>query len=108
MTVDESGIDKFILSLFPDRHAVYIKQKVMQLRKKWVIGYVDKLFCVLLWAFWFIWFLIVGLFTTNVEYAATIALVAGFTELIPYVGPFLAWIIALPVVANQSLCLLYG
>ena len=39
------------------------------------------------------------------NYAATIALVAGFTELIPYAGPFIAWLIALPIVANQSLSL---
>ncbi len=107
MTVDESGIDKFILSLFPDRHAVYIKQKSDAIKEKmgyWLRGQI--VLCIVVGVLVYIGFLIVGLFTTNVEYAATIALVAGFTELIPYVGPFLAWIIALPVVANQSLMLI--
>lgn len=107
MTVDERGIDKFILSLFPARYAGYIRAKSNAIKEKmgyWLRGQVAL--CVIVGLLVYIGFLIVGLFTKNVEYAATIALVAGFTELIPYVGPFLAWLIALPIVANQSVSLI--
>lgn len=107
MTVDEKGIDKFILSLFPARHALYIKQKSDAIKEKmgyWLRGQI--VLCIVVGLLVYIGFFIIGLFTKNVEYAATIALVAGFTELIPYVGPFLAWLIALPIVANQSLMLI--
>ncbi|MBI4995197.1 AI-2E family transporter [Candidatus Peregrinibacteria bacterium] len=107
MTVDEKGIDKFILSLFPARHALYIQQKSDAIKEKmgyWLRGQI--VLCVVVGLLVYIGFLIIGLFTKDIHYAATIALVAGFTELIPYVGPFLAWLIALPIVANQSLMLI--
>lgn len=107
MTVDEKGIDNFILSLFPARHALYIKQKSDAIKEKmgyWLRGQI--VLCIVVGLLVYVGFLVIGLFTKNVEYAATIALVAGFTELIPYVGPFLAWFIAMPIVANQSLMLI--
>lgn len=107
MTVDEAGMDKFILSLFPVRHADYIRRKSNLLKEKmgyWLRGQVAL--CVIVGVLVYVGFLVIGLFTKKVEYAATIALVAGFTELIPYIGPFLAWIVALPIMANQSLMMI--
>lgn len=103
MTVDEASIDKFILSLFSSRHSEYIRQKSNLIKEKmgdWLRGQI--ILCVVIGVCVYIGFLIIGLFTTKVEYAATMALVAGITEIIPYAGPFLAWLIALPIVANQS------
>lgn len=107
MTIDEAGIDKFILSLFPARHADYIRAKSNAIKEKmgyWLRGQV--VLCFIVGILVYLGFLVIGLFTQNVEYSATIALVAGLTELIPYAGPFIAWIIALPIVANQSLVLI--
>lgn len=107
MAVDERGIDNFILSLFPTRHADYIRQKSSAIKEKmgyWLRGQVVLCFVVGLLVY--IGFFIIGLFGQKVEYSATIALVAGFTELIPYAGPFIAWLIALPIVANQSVVLI--
>lgn len=107
MTVDEAGIDKFILSLFPTRHASYIREKSAMIKYKigyWLRGQI--VLCVVVGVLVYIGFLIIGLFTSKVEYAATIALLAGFTELIPYAGPFIALFLALPIVANQSLMLI--
>lgn len=107
MTVDETGIDKFILSLFPAKHAGYIRQKSSMIKEKlgyWLRGQVAL--CFIVGILVYLGFLVIGLFTHKVQYAATIALVAGFTELIPYAGPFIAWLIALPIVANQSLMLI--
>ncbi|PJC37177.1 hypothetical protein CO046_01955 [Candidatus Peregrinibacteria bacterium CG_4_9_14_0_2_um_filter_53_11] len=107
MTIDEHGIDKFLLSLFPARYAPYIEGKSKAIKKKmgdWLRGQV--VLCFLVGILTYVGLLIIGLFTGTVQYAATIALVAGFTELIPYVGPIIAWILALPMVANQSLLLI--
>lgn len=103
MSVDERGIDKFVLSLFPARYAHYITDKSNALKEKmgyWLRGQV--ILCVVVGLLVYIGFLIIGLFTQQVEYAATIAMVAGLTELIPYAGPFIAWLIAMPIMANQS------
>lgn len=107
MIVDERGIDKFILSLFPGRYSDYIHQKSEAIKEKmgyWLRGQV--VLCIVVGLLVYLGLFAVGLFTKPVEYAATIALVAGFTELIPYVGPFIAWLVALPIVANQSLVLI--
>ncbi|PIQ77024.1 hypothetical protein COV82_06700 [Candidatus Peregrinibacteria bacterium CG11_big_fil_rev_8_21_14_0_20_46_8] len=108
MVVDEDGINKFILSLFPSRYAAYIQEKNEIIKQKlgyWLRGQVVLMFAVGILVY--IGFFIIGLATGEpVQYAATIALVAGLTELIPYAGPFVAWAIALPIVANQSLFLI--
>jgi len=103
MSVDERGIDKFVLSLFPTRHAHYITEKSEALKEKmgyWLRGQV--VLCLVVGVLVYIGFLIIGLFTKQVDYAATIAIVAGLTEVIPYAGPFIAWLIAMPIMANQS------
>ena len=103
MTVDEASIDKFILSLFSSRYSEYIRHKSNLIKEKmgdWLRGQI--ILCVVIGVCVYVGFFIIGLFTTKVEYAATMALVAGITEIIPYAGPFLAWLIALPIVANQS------
>lgn len=104
MTIDEQGIDRFILSMFPARYSTYIRQKSDVIKEKmgfWLRGQI--VLCVIVGLCVYVGLLIVGWLTQPVEYAATIALIAGFTELIPYVGPILTWVIALPIAANQSL-----
>lgn len=106
MSIDERGIDNFILSMFPTRYADYIQSKSDAIKEKmgyWLRGQV--MLCVLVGLLTYIGLFIVGVITKPVEYDVTISLLAGFTELIPYVGPVIAWAIALPIVANQSLFL---
>lgn len=98
MVVNENGIDEFILSLFPSRYAEYISEKSKTIKQKvgyWLRGQI--LLCVSVGLLSYIGFLILG-----VEYAPTLAIFAGITEVIPYVGPFLAWAVAVPIVLNQS------
>ncbi len=107
MTVDERGIDKFILSLFSAKHSEYIRIKSAAIKEKmgyWLRGQV--MLCFLVGFLTYIGLFIVGLVSEPVQYATTISLVAGFTELIPYVGPIVAWLLAVPMVANQSLFLI--
>ena len=44
----------------------------------------------------------IGLVALNFKYAFTLALFAGFTELIPVVGPIIAWIATIPIAINIS------
>ncbi|MEK9132420.1 MAG: AI-2E family transporter [Patescibacteria group bacterium] len=103
MTVDEKGIDKFITSLFPSKYADYIQQKSSMIKEKmgyWLRGQV--VLCFVIGLLTYFGLILISFFTHKMDYAATIALVAGFTEVIPYAGPFIAWLIAMPIVANQS------
>lgn len=98
MIVEEEGIDKFILSLFPEKYAKYITTRVKKAKEKigyWLRGQLILSLTIGILAF--IGFLILG-----VNYAVTLALIAAVTELIPYLGPIIAWVITVPIAANQS------
>lgn len=98
MVVDERGIDEFVLSLFPARYAAYIAEKSQAIKDK--VGHwlrAQLLLGLSIGVLSFIGFLIL-----DVQYGATLAIFAGLTEVVPYVGPFLAWAAAMPIVMNQS------
>ncbi|MBU2523672.1 AI-2E family transporter [Patescibacteria group bacterium] len=98
MAVDSQAIEDFIKKLFPSRHGKYIADKSIAIKEKigfWLRGQVLLMLAVGLLTY-------VGLKIIGVQYTATLALVAGITELIPVAGPIAAFLIALPVAANQS------
>ena len=103
MTIDEQAIDKFLLSMFPARYKDYIEHKSEVLKQKmgyWLRGQV--VLCIIVGVSVYIGLFIISLFYHDVQYAATISMVAGITEVVPYAGPLLAWVIAVPIIANQS------
>lgn len=98
IVIDKAGVKRFFLSLFPKKHGHYVSDKINTIQKKigeWVRG--QLLLCLSIAILTFI-----GLSILGVNYALTLALVAGITELIPYVGPTLACLVALPIAFNQS------
>lgn len=98
LVVDEKSVDQFFLSLFPSKHAAYIIEKSEAVKHKvgyWLRGQVVMM--VLMFLVTLITFLSLG-----VDYALTLAMMAGISELIPVVGPFLSGIPALLVAFNQS------
>lgn len=98
IVIDKAGVKKFFLSLFPHRHAHYITEKIHTVQKKigeWVRG--QLMLCLSIAFLTFI-----GLSILGVDYALTLALVAGVTELVPYIGPIIAYLAALPIALNQS------
>jgi predicted PurR-regulated permease PerM len=98
MVVDERGIDQFVLSLFPSRYADYISDKSSAIKEKvghWLRAQIFLGLVIGVMAY--IGFLILG-----VEFGATLAIFAGIMEVVPYVGPFLAWVAAVPIVLNQA------
>lgn len=91
MTINEQGIERFFVSIFPLRYEAYILAKSHAIKKgvgAWLRG--QLLLCFIIGALTYIVLLILG-----VPYAATLAMIAGLFELVPYVGPFLS---AIPVV----------
>ncbi len=98
MVIEENGIKNFLIALFPRRYHKYVIEKSSAVEDKfgsWLRGQI-------------ILMIIVGIITfivlkiAGVNYAATLATLAGFTELIPYAGPILALIPALIIAASQG------
>jgi sporulation integral membrane protein YtvI len=97
-TVDERSVDKFIHSMFPSRYGSYITKKTEAVKSKigqWLRGQLILMLAVFLSVY-------IGLLIIGVDYAFTLALFAGLTELIPVIGPWLGLIPAIPVAANIS------
>lgn len=98
LVVDEKSVDEFFLSLFPSKHGSYIVEKTEAVKKKvgqWLRGQVILMF--ILFAVSWVVYTILGL-----DYALTLAMLAGIAELVPVVGVFMAAIPALLVAFNQS------
>lgn len=96
--VDEKNINHFIASLFPSRHTSYILEKTDAIKEKigyWLRGQLKLMLVIAVVTF-------IGLEILGIEYALTLAVLAGFTELIPVVGPIIAAIPALLVALNDS------
>ncbi len=98
ITVDEHLIDKFIHSIFPSKYSKYITQKTNAIKLKigqWLRGQIALMVAVGVATY-------IGLVALGVEYAFTLAMFAGITELIPVIGPLIGWIAAVPIAANDS------
>ncbi len=96
--VDENGINRFFTSLFPSKHTEYIIAKTDAIKEKigyWLRGQLKLMVAMTLLTY-------VGLRILGIEYALTLAILAGFTELLPVVGPIIAAIPALLVGLNES------
>ena len=96
MAVEENAIKKIIWSIAPENHQVYVMQLVNRMQKKiglWLRG--QLILSVIIFALTFTALSIVHLFTGQMEYALVLALLAGLTEFVPYLGPLIA---AIPAV----------
>jgi predicted PurR-regulated permease PerM len=98
MVVEEDGIKRFLVALFPQRFRNYLIEKGEAVEAKfgaWVRGQL-------------ILMLVIGTLTflalkiAGVNYAATLGTLAGLTELIPYVGPILAFVPAVILAGSQG------
>lgn len=101
MTVDKHIVESFLFSLFPIKHEAYVAHKIMLIKKKigyWLRGVLIMIVSMAVLVF-------IGLTILGVKYAAVIAIIAGFMEVIPVMGPIVAWFVAVPIVLNQSVWL---
>ncbi len=98
MTVDHESIERFIIALFPLKYQTYIENRSQRIKSKvgnWLKGQVLLMLAVGTLTY-------IGLVALGIKYAFTLALFAGFTELVPVVGPILAWVTTLPIAFNMG------
>lgn len=98
MVVEENAMKKIIWSIAPSQHQPYIIQLVDRMQKKiglWLRG--QLILSIIIFALTFL-----GLTILGVNYALTLALIAGLTEFVPYLGPILAAIPAIFLAFTQS------
>ena len=91
MLLEEHAMKKFIRSLTPSKYQPYIFQLMNRSQDKlrlWLKGQLILSFIIFLLAY-------IGLTVLGVKYALVLALWAGLTEFIPYLGPLLG---AIPAV----------
>jgi predicted PurR-regulated permease PerM len=99
LVLDKNNLNDFFHSLFPQRHQVYLTEKMQLVQKKigeWVHGQVILFFIV--GGIAYITFLFIG-----VPYALALAMVFGLAEFVPYLGPAFSFLISAPVAFNESL-----
>lgn len=98
LSMEESGAKKFIQSVAPTQYQPYLIQKVRQIQEKlglWLRGQIILVFVIGILAY-------IGLLILDVDYALTLAMVAGISEFIPYVGPIIGAVPAVFLAFTQS------
>ena len=98
MVVEENAMKKIVWSIAPSRHQPYIMQLINRMQGKiglWLRG--QLILSLIIFSLTFL-----GLSILGVNYALTLALIAGLTEFVPYLGPTLAAIPAIFLSFTQS------
>jgi predicted PurR-regulated permease PerM len=98
MVVEENAIKKLVWSIAPVEHQPYIMQLINRMQKKiglWLRGQLILSFFIFLLCY-------IGLSILGVKYALVLALIAGLTEFVPYLGPLIGAIPAVFIALAQS------
>ncbi len=98
MAVEEKAMKKIVWSVAPSRYQIYIMGLVNRMQKKiglWLRGQLILSLIIFLLTY-------IGLSIMGVRYALVLALIAGLTEFVPYLGPILASIPAIFLAFTQS------
>lgn len=98
MVVEESAIKKLVWSIAPAHHQPYIMQLINRMQRKmglWLRGQLILSLAIFILTY-------VGLLVLGVEYALVLALIAGLTEFIPYLGPMIGAVPAVLLAFTQS------
>lgn len=93
MFLERERLGNSILKIFPQENRKKFKTRTEAVQEKmaeWFKG--QFILMVLVGLFVYIWMSVLH-FTIGYEYAVTVALLAAFAELLPYVGPFLTYIL---------------
>jgi predicted PurR-regulated permease PerM len=98
MTVEEKAIEEFVRSLFPSRYSRYISTRLEAVKDQvgyWLRG--QLLVSVICGILTYIPLALLG-----VNYALTLSVIAAIAMVIPVIGRVFAWLLAFPIVFNQS------
>lgn len=91
MSLEENGVEKFLMSVTPSRYDDYIRSLAVRVQSKisqWLLG--QLVLMITVFAIYF-----VGLSLLHVPYALVLAILGGALEIVPYVGPIIAAIPAI-------------
>jgi predicted PurR-regulated permease PerM len=102
MLLEREVLGVAILRLLPKKNQNYILHKTISVQKKmaeWFRG--QFILMILVGLFVYIGILILG-WTVGMEYAATIGILAGFAEILPYIGPLATYILVGLISINIS------
>ncbi|MCX6793243.1 MAG: AI-2E family transporter [Candidatus Falkowbacteria bacterium] len=98
MVVEENMIRKLVWSLTPEDKQDHVMELFKRIELKMGLWFRGQLIlCLVIFALTYIGLLILG-----VKYALILALIAGFTEFIPYLGPLLGAVPAVFLAFSQS------
>ena len=98
MVVEENAMKKIVWSIAPQHNQVYVMQLVNRMQKKvglWLRGQLILSFIIFALTY-------IGLSILGVKYALILALIAGLTESVPYLGPILASVPAIFLAFTQA------
>lgn len=98
MVVEENALKKIVWSIAPTQHQVYIMRLVNRMQRKvglWLRG--QLILSLIIFCLTYLALLIL-----DVKYALVLALIAGLTEFVPYLGPILASIPAIFLSFTQA------
>ncbi|MCD4761849.1 AI-2E family transporter, partial [bacterium] len=98
MVVEEQALKKIVWSVTPARYQLYVMRLVNRMQKKvglWLRG--QLILSLIIFSLTY-----VGLLVLGVKYALILALIAGLTEFVPYLGPILASIPAIFLAFTQA------
>jgi predicted PurR-regulated permease PerM len=98
LVAEQNGMKAAIISVVPKEHQARTLDIVDKIQKKigwWLIGQIIVSAVVFAMSF-------IGLSLLHVQYALVLAILAGFFELIPYIGPFISFVPAVVFAFAQS------
>jgi predicted PurR-regulated permease PerM len=98
MVVEENAIKKLVWSIAPTQHQPYIMQLINRMQRKigmWLRGQLILSLVIFLLTY-------IGLSVLGVKYALVLALIAGLTEFIPYLGPMIGAVPAIFLSFSQA------
>lgn len=98
LTMEEKGMKRLAMDLAPAKYRPYLTQLFHRIEDRlglWLRGQLMLGLIIAIMTY-------IGLSLLHVKYALVLALLAGITELIPAVGPFIGAIPAVIVAASQS------
>lgn len=98
LVLENNGIEKFVKAVAPKDSQIQCLRIIKKIERKlghWFIGQISLGFIVGLLSF-------IGLSLIGVPYALVLAILAGFFELIPYIGPILSAIPAVIIAFTVS------
>lgn len=104
MSLERQSIKKFLYQISPINIRKYLLRRedsFLQILGAWMKGQIILCFSIFFLTFIGLWSL--HLFGIKVDNIFTLALIAGLMEFIPYIGPFLALLPALAIVASMGI-----